>query len=389
MKLTLLNKNTPVADVEFNTRRGGYISDIIKVINPEYAPIGIVDDNKILNIDDLSDWWEERCIPDSRSNVEQILEYMQCDKQELVIQSLGLSLSDQYWVKPTGSDILWKDVNFFTNSFSENIGDIFFHERRIADRKFLEDSSPDYTLNGYLNKRWIIENNERILIKGGYNPFNQQPYNEVIASNILSKLEHSNFVSYSLQNNKYSACSNFITENTEYVPSSLIRKRLPKEDNESYFKHFMRCCKKLGFAQIMQDNLDYILLFDYLMANTDRNFGNFGVIRNVETLQIISMAPIFDNGNSLWYNSVKINHDVKAYPFEMMQDKQIKLVQNFDKIPIHKLNDIGKICSNTLILNPDCDDVRCDIISEGLERRLKMLNKIIDNKRNENKTFHR
>lgn len=385
MKLTLLNKNTPIADIEFNPRRGGYISDIIKILNPEFAPIGIVDDNKNLNTDDLSDWWEERCIPDSRANVEQVLEYMQCNKQELVIQSLGLSLSDQYWIKPTGSDIEWKDVNFFNNSFSQDIGDIFFHERRIMNKKFLEDSSPDYTLNGYLNKRWSIEDNKRVLIKGGNNPFNQQPYNEVIASKILLELGHFNFVPYTLKDNKYSVCPNFINEKTEYVPSSLIRKRLPKKENESYYKHFMRCCKKLGFNERMQENLDYILLFDYLIANTDRNFGNFGVIRDVETLKIISMAPIFDNGNSLWYNSLEMNHDVKAYPFEMTQDKQIKFVQNFKRIPVYKLKNIGKVCSDILRFNPNCDNERREKIAKGLEYRKKLLLKIIE----KNKSFYR
>ena len=41
---------------------------------------------------------------------------------ELLDKSLGLSLSDQYWVKPESSNARWKDVNFFTNPFDENLG---------------------------------------------------------------------------------------------------------------------------------------------------------------------------------------------------------------------------------------------------------------------------
>ena len=37
-----------------------------------------------------------------------------------------LSLSDQYWVKRVDEDILWEDINFFDNEFSEDIGKILF-----------------------------------------------------------------------------------------------------------------------------------------------------------------------------------------------------------------------------------------------------------------------
>ena len=97
MELTLLNKNTPVADIEFNVSRG-YISAIMKQHNPEYAPLGLVDANKQIDQDGLADWWEDRSIPD-RKSVTNLLEYIQMDKQELIVRSLGLSLSDQYWIK--------------------------------------------------------------------------------------------------------------------------------------------------------------------------------------------------------------------------------------------------------------------------------------------------
>lgn len=35
------------------------------------------------------------------------------------------------------------------------------------------------------------------------------------------------------------------------------------------------------------------MVFDYLMANADRHFGNFGAVRNVNTLEWIGLAPVF------------------------------------------------------------------------------------------------
>ena len=39
-----------------------------------------------------------------------------------------------------------------------------------------------------------------------------------------------------------------------------------------------------------------MLVFDALIYNEDRHFGNFGLLRNNHTGEIIAPAPIFDNG---------------------------------------------------------------------------------------------
>ena len=40
------------------------------------------------------------------------------DPADYLIQNLGLSLTDYYWMKPVGSHLKWKDVNLFENAFS-------------------------------------------------------------------------------------------------------------------------------------------------------------------------------------------------------------------------------------------------------------------------------
>lgn len=46
--------------------------------------------------------------------------------------------------------------------------------------------------------------------------------------------------------------------------------------------------------------LNEMIVFDALICNTDRHFGNFGVLINSKTNKIISPAPLFDHGNSLY-----------------------------------------------------------------------------------------
>lgn len=214
-------------------------------------------------------------------------------------------------------------------------------------------------------------------MKGGHGAFHQQPYNEAVASNILKKLSCKSFVPYTLEKRNSGAvskCLNFVTENTEYVPASLIRRRLTPKEGENYYSHFMRCCKKLGIDKKMKDALDYMLTFDYIIANEDRNYGNFGVIRNVETLKVLGAAPIFDNGNSLWYNQTKISHRVKAYPFALTQDEQIKFA-DIRVFPWGSLNKVGSIVQEGLSANPMCDERRVENIVKAVKERCVRLNR--------------
>lgn len=45
-----------------------------------------------------------------------------------------------------------------------------------------------------------------------------------------------------------------------------------------------------------------MFVFDALICNVDRHLGNFGFLVDNKTNKIIGLAPIFDNGNSLFYN---------------------------------------------------------------------------------------
>ena len=43
-----------------------------------------------------------------------------------------------------------------------------------------------------------------------------------------------------------------------------------------------------------------MILFDAVICNTDRHFGNFGFLVDSRTNKIVAPAPLFDHGNSLF-----------------------------------------------------------------------------------------
>ena len=43
-----------------------------------------------------------------------------------------------------------------------------------------------------------------------------------------------------------------------------------------------------------------MIVFDAIVYNTDRHFGNFGVLVDSKTNEVIAPAPLFDHGNALF-----------------------------------------------------------------------------------------
>ena len=56
----------------------------------------------------------------------------------------------------------------------------------------------------------------------------------------------------------------------------------------------------------VRNHLEYTILTDFLLTNTDRHFNNFGFLYDEKQHRLVSMAPIFDTGNALFYNEEAI-----------------------------------------------------------------------------------
>lgn len=344
MKYTLMHKNIAVADVEIDESIGG-ITVIDNISSKEHFPIGVVHPlHHIESIDRyaLNKWWAGRSIPASRMGVEDALEKLGVYNSKLLLtKCLGLSLSDQYWIKPYDSDISWDMVNFFDNDFSDDIGDVFFGTSdKNAGFDFL---SPDNTSDGNLKKRWKIIDGKRCLFKSGSNPFQQQPFNEVIASRIMDRLgiDHVPYMVTWINDEPYSVCEDFVTKDTDLISAWRIMQLRPKANHENEYLHYVNICQELEIDIIPV--LDRMIVLDYIIANEDRHFNNFGLLRDANTLEWLGAAPIFDSGTSLWYNrnTAQIaRNNITCKPFKKTHGEQLELVSSFDWFDISKLSDI-------------------------------------------------
>ena len=384
MKCTLMHRRVEVAKLELDDETG-IIRKIESVMSAEHLPVGVPVKGGIADRHELNKWWADRSIPASRSGVREALETLNLtDTKILLIRCFGLSLSDQYWIRPEGTGLTWEKINFFDNPFSDDMGDVLFGKPKINED--FDFSSPDNTSDGYLKKRWKIANGKRCLIKGGSNLERQQPFNEVIASKIMDRLgiDH---VPYNIiweDGEPYSVCEDFVTRDTELISAWRIMQTQKKDNSTSVYQHFVNCCKSLGAPNVVPA-LDRMLVLDYIIANEDRHLNNFGLLRNAETLEWLGFAPIYDSGSSLGYNSllsqIHTEKNITCKPFKRRHDEQVKLVTSFGWIDFSKLSDAGDMVRE-VFSDPRAKELisenRKEAIVQMVERHIESLQTIAE-----------
>ncbi len=337
MKCTLMNKNTEVLIAEYNEILKVF-TDIYEVKNIDYAPLILFNSySKNSSITPLlTDWFKGRGIPSWRDDLDLLLAKLDITSpDELLDKAFGLSLSDQYWVKQTDSNIEYKDINFFEHDFEDSdfINATFGNGLDSSIKISL--ISPNNTTDGRLKKTWVIENGKRYLLKGGYKNEVMQPFNEVLASMICERLEFDH-VTYTLEvihDRVVSKCECFINTNTELISAHQILYDNVKKENA--YEEYIHILEEKGINRV-REKLENMFILDYLILNEDRHLNNFGIIRDINTLKWLDVAPIFDNGQSL--NILDYNDEEVIING---QGRFFYTVDNFDSI-ITKIKDIKR-----------------------------------------------
>ena len=353
MKCILMNKNTEVLVAEYDDALKGF-SEIYEIKNIEYAPyilskIYLCNQNEDIRVI-LSEWFKGRGIPAWRDKLDLLLFRLGIDRpEELLDKAFGLSLSDQYWIKPFDSKIKYDDINFFDHDFDS----AQFLEASFSNNAFTvtnEESlkTPNNTTDGMLKKTWVIEDGKRYLLKCGYKNDIIEPFNEVLASKICELLGF-NHVKYTIDilNDKIvSKCECLTNKDTEIIPASQIIHGCKKNKNILDYQNYIKILEEHGITDA-REKIENMYILDYIILNEDRHLNNFGIIRDVNTLKWLDVCPIFDNGQSLnisMYdeNVVIVDGDGRLFYEVKPFDQIIKIVDNIKRIDISKLDGIVK-----------------------------------------------
>ena len=373
MNYILMNKNIEILEFSYDNETHA-VTKIVRVIQPNFAPLGIIEYKTGITKKALNNWWKDRSIPASRSRFKEVMAEMDIHSSvELLERCFGLSLSDQYWIKEENSKIEWNDINFFENDFSEDMGKLLMGQINYSDD--LDIFSPDNSSDGNLKKKWKIINGIRYLVKGGNSFNNQEPFNEIIATKLYERiLKNEDYVPYELiQENGmyYSACPTMVNTDEELVSAYYIDRTIKQRGNDSLYTHFLEACNSLNIPNAKLQ-IDKMIVCDYIIANYDRHYRNFGAIRNVNTLEWTGIAPIFDSGSSLWATqpTTRIGTTYKSKPFKPSPDDQLELVDNLTWLETNKLEGFEKEVEEILKSNPLMDEPRIQAIIQQINLRI-------------------
>ncbi|MEG0799392.1 MAG: HipA domain-containing protein [Bacilli bacterium] len=387
MKCVLMNKTIEVLVAEYDAELFLF-SKIYQLTNIDYAPLHIKSAyQKAKNIStELSQWFNDRGIPFIRDDLDLLLTKLNVTTaKELLDKAFGLSLSDQYWIKPYESTVQYKDINFFERKFnSADFTNATFSNSNDYSTK-ISLISPNNTTDGRLKKTWIIKQNKRYLLKGGFKNEVMQPFNEVLATMICEKLSfyHTKYILDIVSNKIVSKCECFVNKDTELVTAYQILHN--NCDKKNAYEEYIKILENHSIKNVRK-KLEDMFILDYIIMNEDRHLNNFGIIRDVNTLEWLDVAPIFDNGQSLNildYNDeeVIINGQGRFFYNIDSFDRIIENIQDIKRYDLSKLDGIVDEFDNLLHKYTNIThmtDRRINKICTLLYSRINTLKKIID-----------
>lgn len=252
----------------------------------------------VLTDEGVMKWLERRVIPKNRAFVDEILKTLGLsinNTKGIIDVCKGLSLNDSFWVVPIGFSGTFKEYNLYGNRFSSVLSLVAY--TGVGQRLEAFTTSPELTTQGMLRKAWrFIEDDDIYLYKGGAEGAanaGREPYSEYYACQIAERMGlHA--VHYDLENWKEilaSKCKLFTDIDTAYIPIGHIVRSGGIKACIDYYE---------SISKEAAEEVKSMLVFDAVIYNEDRHFGNFGILRDNHTGRVLGAAPIFDNGLSLF-----------------------------------------------------------------------------------------
>lgn len=328
------------------------------------------------DIKKIQKWWEMRAVPASRATMQQVINNANCLNTEVYLaKNLGLSMTDTYWIKPSGIDLSFDNVKF-ANLAAYSHGKIPYHNTTSYD--------PNASLGGQMEKYWDLMHKTPILVKESYKYYGQQSINEVFASIVHSR-QPSNveFVRYTAEMTEdrgvQCKCPAFTSENIELLSAYEMVESRKIQNSQALYDEYINICVENGidYNQI-QEFMDYQTMTDFLITNTDEHLLNFGVLRDPNTMKLIGPAPIFDSGNSMFYSDGRKTPytragilDIPITSFYKREEKLLGKVKNKTAVDLNSIPSAGEV--KELYANAGIPEEKANVISKNYDTKAKML----------------
>jgi hypothetical protein len=212
----------------------------------------------------------------------------------------------------------------------------------------------------------------------------------VIASRLHEALGWENYVPYHMDKivieGKESPCSLnplFTSQKLEFVSAyQLVRNyKIPKDMSE--YEAVIRQSVLYGMEEeTVRRQLEYTILTDFILSNTDRHYNNFGFLYDPRQHKLMKMAPIFDTGNALFYDreiipskSALLNVNVTS--FCKRESGMLRYITDPSWFPISRVAGFSETVKQMLMEYTEMPADRAEQIAGTVEQKLDYLKQFL------------
>ena len=369
-----------------------YIKNI-EIENEYLMPFIITEDYKKNNAIFL-DWKKSRPRPILPQNFTNSLLSQIGETYEEISDFICASLTDCYWFKPENIFIQWKDINYFDNKIIEKeINSITLSDRMYKYTDYtdeLEAMLKQGKVKKFI-KYFTIDKEDNYCIVKTCDILNrgQDVFNELIGNVLEDALDIDGAQYYILANNiiyenincnvPLATCELCIQNDSEEIVQINNLINTTELNNTNLYEYLV----SLGF----KEDIDKMIVLDYLMLNPDRDLSNIAIIRDSETLIYKRMAPIYDLGASFNYygpdKTVRMEFEDYSMPFMRRHSRQILLVDDFSFVDFDMLYESIDII-DALISYSALTNKEKDFIIKTIKERIDSLKEIVNNNKKDN-----
>lgn len=292
-------KATPDGIAEMNLKRKAVrnMQNITGTLMSEDRPIATVKNGTIIESDDallplflkrsnnIEEWLASRAIDEHRTNsrlLKKVLRLRLTDNVQTALAVNAATVTDRYWFKPEGSNAVYEDIRFKENYFDSLAlrGDPDSFSRKPS-------RTPELTNTGSYEKCWRLIDGKWWMYKSGNK---EEHFSELFICRLGEKLGLD--MAHYEYDGKYIRSLDF----TDGAKVNFEPMRSLVDGDDDYEKCF-NTLKALSSDIAKQ----YLLLIwmDTVCYNMDRHTENFGLLRDVKTGKILSLAPNYDNNVAL------------------------------------------------------------------------------------------
>ena len=292
-------------------------------------------DSLVNNVTNFNYWCATRVLTLDRTYAKEILNSIGMtqavtdrERAKIALSYRCASLIDPYWVRVKGEKISFEEVNLYDNHLDNTFIDIALRGRQYTVDN--QELAKDLSTSGCFPKAWKRVDNGFVLLKdGGIETVER----ELLASKICQCFDVSQVVytEDTFENVKVTRSENITSK--EYSIASM-------ELMEIYSQNHDRDVKKYVLA-LDKKNYYMMNIIDYLIGNTDRHWGNWGVLVKNSNNKPVSLHKLMDFNQAFNSYDTMTGSNCQT-TFGVKMNQQEAATEAVKKIGLNQISNIKK-----------------------------------------------